>query len=366
MQYFKASFIFLTFIGWSDARACNNSPELCSKSYDRVTYLGAHDSPFIRDASTSYSSFGNQFFNTTTQLNAGVRLLSAQVHVAWNKKTGTRELHLCHTSCALFDVGPLKDWLFDIRVWMDKNPNEVVTLILVNGERIGARELESEYSRADIAHYGYVPEHVAKAPPPSNETNPTWPTLNSMIDSEQRLVSFIAPLTPDQANAPYLLSEWDFVWENPYEVTDPSNFTCDPDRPHKVTMSNAIESGTLFLMNHFLYWQQAFGIQVPDSRIVNTTNAWEGPGSLGAHMLRCSNMMMRQPTFVLVDFFNVGPAIKTVDIFNKVSKPVGRMNVTGRVVDVGMDVNSGGRSAGLFTVMVGIAVAIAGGWNILF
>jgi hypothetical protein len=40
--------------------ACNNSPSLCSKSYGEITHLGAHDSPFVRDASTSYSTAANQ------------------------------------------------------------------------------------------------------------------------------------------------------------------------------------------------------------------------------------------------------------------------------------------------------------------
>ena len=40
--------------------ACNNSPSLCSKSYGEITHLGAHDSPFVRDASTDFSTAGDQ------------------------------------------------------------------------------------------------------------------------------------------------------------------------------------------------------------------------------------------------------------------------------------------------------------------
>lgn len=40
--------------------ACNNSPDLCSKTYDSITHLGAHDSAFVRDASTDYSTAGDQ------------------------------------------------------------------------------------------------------------------------------------------------------------------------------------------------------------------------------------------------------------------------------------------------------------------
>ena len=45
----------------SSAIACNNSPDLCSRSYSNITQLGAHDSAFLRDASTGFSSSGNQY-----------------------------------------------------------------------------------------------------------------------------------------------------------------------------------------------------------------------------------------------------------------------------------------------------------------
>lgn len=48
--------------------ACNNSPALCSRSYSNITHLGAHDSAFVRDASTSYSDSGNQYGLTCSSL----------------------------------------------------------------------------------------------------------------------------------------------------------------------------------------------------------------------------------------------------------------------------------------------------------
>lgn len=47
----------------SSTRVCNNSPDLCTRSYSNITYLGAHDSPFLRDSSTSNSDSGNQYGN---------------------------------------------------------------------------------------------------------------------------------------------------------------------------------------------------------------------------------------------------------------------------------------------------------------
>src|ERR1700761_8004689 len=110
----------------SSSPACNNSPALCQRSYSDITHLGAHDSPFVSNADNGFTDSGNQFFNSTTQLDAGVRLLSLQLH--WNN--ASTELRLCHTICELYDAGSLVSWLSDIKQWMDRNPYEVVTLLL--------------------------------------------------------------------------------------------------------------------------------------------------------------------------------------------------------------------------------------------
>lgn len=97
--------------------ACNNSPDLCDKSYGEITHLGAHDSPFYA-LDSSANSAATQHYNSTDQLSAGVRLLSGQVH------DSDGEWHLCHTSCDLYDAGTLTDWLSGIKGWMDDNPND--------------------------------------------------------------------------------------------------------------------------------------------------------------------------------------------------------------------------------------------------
>jgi len=339
-------------------RVCNNSPKLCHKSYAQATHLGAHDSPFLHDKTSGFSSFGNQFFDTTVQLDAGVQLLSAQIHVTSNSQTTARELHLCHSSCALFDIGSVHQGLQEMHAWMGANPDEVVTLVLVNMDSVQATELQAEYSKADLARYGYVRLVIDQAPPPSSECNKNWPTLGDMIDRGERLMSFVNLLTPDVANAPYLLNVFDFVWENQYAVMDLAKFSCTPDQPsNTMTISEIRQSGKLFLMNHMLYWQQAFGIQAPDTRNVAKTNSRDGHGGFGTHLLSYGNELGRQPTLVLVDFFNVGSAITSVDNVNGISRPLGRGNVNTEVVEGGQarkmlsDTTKAGGSSTLALVM---------------
>ncbi|KAF2104137.1 hypothetical protein NA57DRAFT_62829 [Rhizodiscina lignyota] len=345
--------------------ACNNSPDLCSKTYDNVTHLGAHDSPFLRDSSTDFSTAGNQFYNSTVQLDSGVRLLTAQVH-AFNTSSGQDEWHLCHTDCLLLDAGKLSDWLSEIKTWMDVNPNDVVTVLLVNSDNGTPQDLDEQFSASGIKSYAYIPPSTT-APP----TSGSWPTLGSLISSNTRLMTFIASLDPSSNTvAPYLMDEFTFVFENPFEVTDATNFTCNPDRPSSVQNSpqSAVQSDRMFLMNHFLDQSEAFGIDTPNVDAIADTNSptLGTSGGLAQHMSDCAAVYGRSPNFALVDFSNVGPAMQSVDMVNGVQQAVGRTILTTAVLQEAAVENGAARANGRtgaekrsqFAFIVGFIVAI--------
>ena len=195
----------------------------------------------------------------------------------------------------------------------------VVTILLVNSDNASAADLQAEFAAADIIRYAYTPSSTS-AP------IATWPTLQNLIDKSTRLITFVSSLDP-AANtvAPYLLDQFTFVFENPFEVTSLSNFSCVPDRPSAIQgdASAAVQSGRLPLMNHFKGVQQAFSV-TPDVFNVATTNAPSGPvGNLGDAAAECRTLYGKAPTYILVDFFNQGPAIETVDKLNNII-PVGR------------------------------------------
>jgi hypothetical protein len=296
--------------------ACNNSPDLCSKSYSSIAHLGAHDSPFLRDASTGDSTSGNQYFNSSVQLSAGVRMLTAQVH------TSSGQWHLCHTSCDLLDAGLLSTWLAEIKSWMDNNPNDVVSLLLVNSDNATPAELATEFTNSGITKYSYTPPSISSAPT-------TWPTLQTLISDGTRLMTFVASLdksTIDSTNS-YLMDEFTFIFENPFTNTSPSNFTCLPDRPSGVKgdIQTALSANLMPLMNHFLDSSELFGIDVPNVGAIGTTNSpSSGEGTLGNAATQCQSAYGKVPNFILVDFFDQGPAISAVDSLNGVTNPVGR------------------------------------------
>lgn len=296
--------------------ACNNSPDLCSKSYSSIAHLGAHDSPFLRDASTGDSTSGNQYFNSSVQLSAGVRMLTAQVH-----KSST-EWHLCHTSCDLLDAGLLSTWLAEIKSWMDSNPNDVVSVLLVNSDNASPAELATEFTSSGITKYSYTPPSTSSAPT-------TWPTLQTLISAGTRLMTFVASLdqsTIDSTNS-YLMDEFTFIFENPFTNTSPSNFTCLPNRPSSVNgdIQTALSANLMPLMNHFLDSSELFGIDVPNVGAIGTTNSpSSGAGTLGTAAAQCQTAYGKVPNFILVDFFDQGPAIQAIDQLNGVTNPVGR------------------------------------------
>jgi hypothetical protein len=333
--------------------ACNNSPSLCSRAYNNITQLGAHDSPFLRNKNTSFSTSGNHYYDTITQLDAGVRLVTAQVHKNDNG-TGADAWHLCHSSCDLLDAGTLENWLSGIKGWMDNNQNDVVTLIIVNSDDASASDIGSQFNSSGISEYAYTP--------PSTTTLPTtWPTLDNLIGNNTRLMTFVASLSQGSSQYPFLMDSYTFMFENDYENTNPSNYSCTPDRPTGLTTSTAASSGRMFLMNHFLYETQLFGIQSPNASYASTTNAETGYGSLGSSISNCTSVYGKAPWAVLVDFFNVGPAIASVDTANGVTGATGRRSLSTEALTEESESGVARTRGSLLAVVVAVVVAVGFG-----
>ncbi|CAJ2509819.1 Uu.00g057190.m01.CDS01 [Anthostomella pinea] len=320
----------------SSTTACNNSPDLCSRAYNKITHMGAHDSAFLRDDSTSNSVAGNQYYNATKALDAGLRLLQAQVHDL------NGAIELCHTSCDLLDAGPLQDWLGGIKTWMDANANEVVTLLLVNSDGQSASDFGAVFAGSGIDAYGYTPTSS------SSSSSSSWPTLQTMITANTRLVTFVASITAD-STYPYLLSEFDHVFETAFEVTSLTGFNCTLDRPSsQSSAASAITAGLMPLMNHFADSLLATSIMIPDVDDIATTNSpsTSQTGALGLHAQTCASQWGVNPTFVLVDFFNEGPAIDTADSLNGVTQATGRETVGAGAADAATTTNEGAGGRG--------------------
>ncbi|KAK4230898.1 PLC-like phosphodiesterase [Podospora fimiseda] len=343
---------------------CNNSPLLCNRPHNNITHIGAHDSSFLRDSSTSNSVAGNQFFNATIALSAGVRLLTAQVHTL---SSSDSTLHLCHSYCALLDAGPLTTWLSAIKYWLDNNPNDVITLILVNSDNQPASAFGEAFDSSGISSYGFVP------PPNSSNSSSSsgeWPTLQSMISSNKRLVTFIASIPTTTSNStsayPFLLPEFQYIFETSYNITSPSQFNCELDRPSLAqSSSKAIQSGLLPLINHFQYIDLGSGIQIPDVSDIGTTNSpdTKTQGNLGKHLMDCKREwegVSQKPVFVLVDFFDRGPSVEAGDLMNGLLEKdiVGRVKPKSQQEQIGAAAEKKGVPVVALVGFLGVAVVL--------
>lgn len=268
------------FVATRRATVCNGHAELCDRSFGNVTFVGAHNSYAVG----TNSVFVNQDYNITQQLNDGVRMLQSQAH----NKSGVIEL--CHTSCTLQDGGSLKDYLTEVKTWMDTNPNDVVSLLIVNSDNVAPSEYDTVFKAAGLDTLAYAPTSASLAAS-------GWPTLGSLIDSGKRLVVFLST-TADFNAVPYLIDEFTNVWETAFDVTD-TTFDCNVNRTKGDT------STQMYLINHFLDKIVA-GFPAPDPDNANTTNAAIGVGSLGQQVQTCATQHDRNPNFMLVDFYEYG------------------------------------------------------------
>jgi hypothetical protein len=122
----------------------------------------------------------NQVDSVADQLGAGIRFLQAQTHEL------NGELYMCHTSCTELNAGLLTDYLTTINTWMAANPNEVVTLLLTNGDRVDVSLFGTAMSSVGLDKYAYTL--------PSQLSMDEWPTLQELIDQGTRLVMFLGSL----------------------------------------------------------------------------------------------------------------------------------------------------------------------------
>jgi len=262
------------------ATTCNGHAELCQRGFGNVTFVGAHNSYAVGVNNLAT----NQDYDVTQQLKDGIRMLQMQVH----NKNGA--IQLCHTSCALYNGGTLEDYLKKVKSWLDNNPNEVISILMVNSDGFKPSDYDQVFQSTGIAALSYAP---TTATLPAAD----WPTLGSLIDSGKRVVTFMDH-GADYSSVPYIIDEFTNIWETAFDVIDP-NFDCNVNR----TKGDA--STQMYLINHFLD-KLVLGQPAPFKEQANVTNSVSGLGSLGQHVQTCVGDHGRNPNFMLVDFYEFG------------------------------------------------------------
>lgn len=152
--------------------ACNGQDALCDRLYSNVSFVGAHDSAFVGELLAD-----NQLLSVAAQLGMGVRFLQAQTHDFFG------HIQMCHTSCLERNAGSLGTYLAPVKTFLEDsaNANEVVTLLLTNGDAISVADFAEVFASVGLDQYVFTPKTGTLA-------REQWPTLQEMIDDGTRLV----------------------------------------------------------------------------------------------------------------------------------------------------------------------------------
>jgi hypothetical protein len=213
------------------AQLCNGSSGLCTTRYSAITsVIGAHDSPFIGPLPQQ-----NQNFATYAQLDRGVRMLQAQTH---RSPDDSNAVQLCHTDCRLEDGGRLKDWLAEIKTWMDAegHENEVVTLLLTNPDGMPMQAFGDAFQQSGAESLCFVPQTGQAVPLVLD----SWPTLGDMVGAGKRLIIFMGTWLSSPPSFP--LSPTSKLGPNPVQIPEQTRTPSHTYFPSSPTSSKPLSA----------------------------------------------------------------------------------------------------------------------------
>ena len=272
----------------TNTQPCNGYPKLCNRKFSNITYVAAHNSPFIQPNNVAR----NQMLDVTTQLNDGIRMLEMQTHYLDGK------MYLCHTSCDLLNAGTLEAYLHTVTQWLRANPYEVITILMGNQDFVLPQNYTQPFTASGLIDYAYIPP---KMPMGLDD----WPTLAEMILLNKRAVIML-DYQANQKAIPWLLDEFSQMWETPFSPTNRS-FPCTPQRPPNAPRE--VYENRMFMANHNLNIEvdvAGLSLELPAFNLIKETNAVVGYGSAGLTADTCTQDWSRSPNFLLVDFYNIG------------------------------------------------------------
>ena len=291
------------------ARACNGAVELCERGYDEVAYAATHNSMSSPDVVQVWPEHDGDI---AAQLDYGIRALLIDTH-HWTALVSPEQLQrgefplspelaeqvlptlgdrararpgafLCHNECALGAVA-LLDALGEVRAFLDRNPDEVVTLIIQDA--IPPEETAAAFSEAGLDPFLHV-----------HEPGSDWATLDELIDRGERLVVFAEDEGPPP---PWYHQAYENMQETPFLFRSPEELSCAENR--------GPADAPLFLMNHWI------SRLTPDRAAAAQVNQRD---VLVDRARRCGIERGLLPNYLAVDFFGIGDVTGAVDVLNGV------------------------------------------------
>lgn len=288
--------------------------------YDGAAYLTAHNAHANEEDGWTYRQ---QTHNIVSQFKLGVRGFMVDIYRSHN------DIVLCHepngysqftaeqadsdvTRCLVTRMSkastlslrlkPFRETLADIKSLLDQNPREIITLFLENHISRASDALVIEMMRElGLDRYVY-----------NKPKDGGWPTLGEMRKNNQRLVVF-----DDQNNPAFMpVSEYQETQYNlnRYPHCEMRNHAVNPKPEHPRD-----EAGTkkLFCLNHFYSlsgWKNGL---MPFSDGYNEVNSFK---RIMARVLECNKRSAFLPTFIALDYVEVGDGLEVVTHLNEQHK----------------------------------------------
>lgn len=291
------------------AAANATAPPICTRSlatpvssfvknttlpFNQYAWVTTHNSYAIEGVDPGLSSFNlaprNQEDSVTSQLNNGVRGLMLDMYDFMN------DIWLCHSyqgECYNFTaISPVNGTLTAIATFLAANPTEVVSIFIEDYVH-ATNGLTNAFTKAGLIKYMFP---LAKMPPDGGN----WPTLDSMIASNERLLVF-SSIESKQATEG-IAYQWNFVVENQYG----SLLQNCPNRGESQPMNSL--SRSLVLENYFP--------SGPNESFACVDNSADLLNVLGVCHTAAGN---RWSNFVAVDFYmrcTGGGVFEAVDELN--------------------------------------------------
>lgn len=309
-----------------DGEVCNGHAELCDKTFDEVSYAASHNSMSVAGKPGWF--LGEQGLDIVPSLDSGVRALLVDVWygndagggkvrtaarsyeealaiandelgpdvvdsalrvfnaVAPGEAQGPEALYMCHGLCETGSTS-FDDTLADVRAWLATNPDEVLSIFVE--DHVDAADIAKSVLDAQLEDYLYT---MVDGEP--------FPTLGDMIRSGKRLVVMVES-GDGRPVYPWLVNGFDFVQETPYTFPTVDSFSCEPNRGRS--------DAPLLQINH---WLSGFSSLVSDATLVNAADV------LGPRVRQCRDERGLQPTFVAVNYADIGDLMAVVDQLNGV------------------------------------------------
>lgn len=309
----------------SDDRACNGDRALCERALNEVAVAATHNSMSVATNSNwlfpgqeesigtqlsdgihgllidVYSGFPGRRVYTNTDLSSpkaradmeaefGVQFVAAadRIRKTISRPQGVKpELFLCHGFCEL-GATPLSDAMGDVRIYLEQNPREVVTITFE--DYVPWQELAAALEKAGLSEYAY-----------RGPWGPTWPTLGDMIESGGRLVLMTENARP---SIPWMHNAFESMQETPYKFDNVAQLraksSCDEKR--------GSPSNTLFQINN---WVDTAPAPRPGNAKRVNSHAF-----LYKRVKRCQQQRKLLANTIAVDFYKEGGLFEVVDQLN--------------------------------------------------